>query len=82
MFTVLKNTLTDEEIIFKNKTIFQEQNLDAIRDWVENNLSKFNVSEAHSCIVERVFKEITISGDEDRIVLELSHIMEHAIIIE
>jgi hypothetical protein len=81
MFTILKNTLTDEELIFKDKTIFQEKNFDEIRDWVDNNLSRFRLTEAHSCVVERDGFEITITGDEDRIILELSDVSKKAIIL-
>jgi hypothetical protein len=81
MFTTLKNRLTDENIIFKNKTIFQEKNFDEIRDWVNNNLDKFRLNEAHSCIVERDGFNITITGDEDRIEFTLNDTIKDAIIL-
>ena len=81
MFTILKNHLTDKEVIFKDKTIFQEKNFDEIRDWVDNNLDTFSLNEAHSCVVEREGRTITITGDEDRIRLSLKDILDDAIIL-
>jgi len=81
MFTTLKNQLTDEETIFKNKSVFQEKNFDEIRDWVDNNLDRFNLNEAHSCKVERFGFTISITGDEDRIMLSLNNTLDDAIIL-
>lgn len=81
MFTTLKNQLTDEDIIFKNKTIFQEKNFDEIRDWVDNNLDRFRLNEAHSCTVKRDGFIISITGDEDRIILKLNNTLDDAIIL-
>ena len=81
MFINLKNNLTDNKLTFKTTTIMQEKAFDEIKDWVENNLDKFNLNEEHSCIVERDGFEITISGDEDRVSLELTATIKDCIIL-
>jgi len=40
-----------------------------VADWVRENLDRFDLNEPHSCKVTQFHEDITISGDEDIVLL-------------
>ena len=48
-----------------------EANSFSISQWVRENLNKFNLNEEHSCKVTQFVGDITISGDEDLVLLKV-----------
>lgn len=72
MFITVKNEVTDFKIIFDVNSIDTAKILEAVKDWVRNNLDRFDLCEAHSCEVTNEGLNIFISGDEDSVSLSVS----------
>ena len=58
--------LLTEPTGFHFKGVIHSRN---IAEWVRDNLDKFNLNEPHSCKVTQFGDDITISGDEDIVLL-------------
>ena len=72
MKRLVRDLATDHLNIFFNADVSNED----IRLWIECNLNigDFNLNEPHSCKVTQIGSDITISGDEDWVLLTIETI--------
>jgi len=64
----LNNLSTDENTGFHFEG---DSDSTAIAQWIRENLNKFRLNEEHSCTVSQFMGDITISGDEDLVLLKV-----------
>jgi len=64
----LNNLSTDENTGFH---FDGSADFPSIARWIRENLNKFRLNEEHSCTVSQFMGDITISGDEDLVLLKV-----------
>lgn len=78
MWGTIKHNIMKQLIINGNKAHFffnESVQNSKIAIWINDNLDRFNLNEAHSCEVSLVLSDhIIIRGDEDRIEIDIKSI--------